>query len=49
MPDHWDTQPENLFSVPGEQPDPAPTATTTTPTTYSSGTPAAASGSPPIS
>jgi hypothetical protein len=24
MPDHWDTKPEHLFSVPDEQPDPAP-------------------------
>ena len=24
MPDHWDTKPENLFSLPAEQPDPAP-------------------------
>jgi hypothetical protein len=24
MPDHWDTKPENLFSVPDEQPAPAP-------------------------
>jgi hypothetical protein len=23
MPDHWDTKPEHLFSVPDEQPDPA--------------------------
>jgi hypothetical protein len=24
MPDHWDTRPENLFTPPDEQPDPAP-------------------------
>jgi hypothetical protein len=24
MPDHWDTKPENLFSVPDRQPDPVP-------------------------
>ena len=24
MPDHWDTKPENLFSPPDEQLDPAP-------------------------
>jgi hypothetical protein len=24
MPDHWDTSPDNLFSTPSEQPDPAP-------------------------
>ncbi|HKQ02346.1 MAG TPA: hypothetical protein VJ735_18640 [Actinomycetes bacterium] len=24
MPDHWDTKPENLFTSPDEQPDPAP-------------------------
>ena len=23
MPDHWDTRPEDLFSPPAEQPDPA--------------------------
>jgi hypothetical protein len=24
MPDHWDTKPEDLFTPPAEQPDPAP-------------------------
>jgi hypothetical protein len=24
MPDHWDTKPENVFSLPAAQPDPAP-------------------------
>jgi hypothetical protein len=24
MPDLWDTNPENVFGTPGEQPDPAP-------------------------
>lgn len=24
MPDHWDTKPENLFDLPGKQPDPVP-------------------------
>jgi hypothetical protein len=24
VPDHWDTDPEHLFSLPAEQPDPAP-------------------------
>ena len=26
MPDHWDTRPEDLFTPPDEQPDPAPDA-----------------------
>ena len=24
MPDHWDTNPDNVFNTPDEQPDPAP-------------------------